>query len=143
MPMIMRSLIAIMVCIFVSPLGAGAAAFDGSSPLICAFSSAVECSPSGGCTKVEVEDMRLPVFVNIDFDAGTIRGRVENGRTTAIENVEHIDGKLILQGAEDGNEGDRDGTGWTVSISEDSGKMAAVAVGDQIAFILFGACTPQ
>lgn len=141
--MISRSLIIVMVCIFISPLGLGAAGFDGSSPLICAFSSAMECRPSEDCERVEVSEIRLPAFVNIDFDEHRIEGRVENGKTTTIENLEHIDGKLILQGAEDGVEGERDGTGWTVTISEETGNMVVVAAGEDVAFIVFGACTPQ
>lgn len=115
--------------------------FDGSSTLICAFSRAMECRPTEGCTDVEVEDIRLPAFVNIDFSAQKIEGRADNGRSSTIENLEHIDGKLVLQGAEDGIEGVRDGTGWTISISEETGKLVLVAAGDQVAFIVYGACT--
>ena len=52
------------------------------------------------------------------------------------------DGKLILQGAEDGVEGVRDGLGWTLAISEEIGRMVLTASGDNVGFVIFGACTP-
>ena len=52
-----------------------------------------------------------------------------------------VDSKLILQGAEDGVEGVRDGIGWTLAIAQDTGKMVLTASGDAVAFTIFGACT--
>ena len=57
--------------------------------------------------------------------------------------MEHVDGKLILQGAEDGVEGVRDGVGWTIAISEETGKLILTASGEGVAFVAYGACTPQ
>jgi hypothetical protein len=34
------------------------------------------------------------------------------------------------------------GRGWTLVISEESGKMSATISDDQVGFVLFGACTP-
>ena len=66
------------------------------------------------------------------------------GRTpTAIEWIEWADGKLILQGAEDGVENVRDGLGWTVAISEETGKFVFTAPGEEGAFVVFGACIAQ
>ena len=58
-----------------------------------------------------------------------------------IENLEKIDGMVILQGAEDGIEGVRDGLGWSMAIAEETGKMVLTASGDAAAFVMFGACT--
>ena len=63
-------------------------------------------------------------------------------RTSQIKQLEHIDGKLIIQGAEDGVEGVRDGVGFTLAISEESGEFVLSASGDAVAFVVFGACTP-
>ena len=52
---------------------------------------------------------------------------------------EFIDGKLILQGAEDGYEKMRDGLGWTIAISEETGQVVLTASGEQVAFVVFGA----
>ncbi len=59
----------------------------------------------------------------------------EGGRQTAIKNIERINGKTILQGVQEGR-------GWTMIISEETGKMSASVSGDGFGFIVFGACTP-
>jgi len=61
---------------------------------------------------------------------------------TVIERQEVVDGKLILQGAEDGYEKMRDGLGWTMAISEATGQVVLTASGDQVAFVVFGAALP-
>ena len=53
-----------------------------------------------------------------------------------------MDGKLILQGAEDGYAEMRDGLGWTMAISEESGLVVLTTSGDEVGFVVFGACTP-
>jgi hypothetical protein len=55
--------------------------------------------------------------------------------------VKRVDGKLILQGAEEGRPDVRDGFGWTIAIMEDSGHMVLSASGDMVAISAFGACT--
>ncbi len=57
--------------------------------------------------------------------------------------MELVDGKLILQGAEDGYQSVRDGLGWTITIAEDTGRVVMTASGDKVAFVVFGACLPQ
>jgi hypothetical protein len=61
---------------------------------------------------------------------------------TNIERHEVVDGKLILQGAEDGYENMRDGLGWTMAITEKTGQVVLTASGDQVAFVVFGAAVP-
>ena len=60
-----------------------------------------------------------------------------------VERVEHLDGKLVLQGADDGVEDVRDGLAWSMSISEDTGKMVLSAAGDGFAMVVFGACAQK
>ena len=122
---------------------AAAADFDGSKPLLCTAKQVIECPVAAGCAQVRSEIVGLPDFWRVDVAGGRITATGEDGRESAIENVEHIDGKLILQGAEDGVEGVRDGTGWSAAIDEASGKMVATAAGDAVAFVLFGACIAQ
>ena len=47
----------------------------------------------------------------------------------------------MLQGADDGIEGVRDGLGWTMAINDTTGKMVLTASGDSFALVVFGACT--
>ena len=60
-----------------------------------------------------------------------------------IDNMEVLDSKLILQGADDGVENVRDGLAWSMSIAQDTGKLVASAAGDGEAFVIFGACTTR
>ena len=117
--------------------------FDGSSPLICAVMDIVECQPGGKCQEVTAEDVGIPQFFKINFKEKKISATQSGGttRSTEIENLEHIDGKLIIQGAEDGIEGVRDGLGWSMAIAEETGKTVLTASGDEVGFVVFGACT--
>jgi len=133
----------IVITFFLIPLQAGAAGFDGSAPLLCSLTRAFECYEDQGCKPVSVQDMNLPRFLKIDVPQKKVTGVKEGGRTTEIMNVREIDGKLILQGAEETIENVRDGLGWTVAIMEDSGNMILTGSGDDVGFSVFGACIPQ
>jgi 6-phosphogluconate dehydrogenase len=117
--------------------------FDGSKELICAVMDLVECQPGGKCQQVTAEDVGIPRFLKINFKEKNISAIQADGskRSTAIENFEKIDGKVIIQGAEDGIEGVRDGVGWSLAIAEETGKTVLTASGDEVGFVIFGACT--
>ena len=117
--------------------------FDGSKPLICALMDLVECQPGGQCQSKSAEELGLPQFVRINFQEKKISSTQSGGseRDTAIERLEQIDGKLIIQGAEDGIRDVRDGVGWSLAIAEETGKLVLTASGDEVAFVVFGACT--
>lgn len=119
--------------------------FDGSRSLLCATMDVVECLPGGNCQRVTHDSIDVPKFVIINFKDNnlSIPGAPKNRPPSKIERTESVDGKLILQGAEDGIEGVRDGLGWTIAISEQTGDMVFSASGEQVAFVVFGACTPQ
>ncbi|HBH62756.1 MAG TPA: hypothetical protein DDX85_13675 [Nitrospiraceae bacterium] len=137
----------IVTCIVITfmliPLGAGAAGFDGSAPLLCSLTRAFECHEDNGCIAALVTDLNLPRFFKIDVTQKKVTGVKEGGRTTDIQNVREVDGKLILQGAEDAVENVRDGIGWTVAVMEDSGNLVLTGSGDDVGFTVFGACIPQ
>ena len=134
-------LMGLIICIFSFPALAGD--FDGSKELICAVMDLVECQPGGKCQQVTAEDVGIPQFLKINFKEKKISATHADGsqRSTAIENFEKIDGKLIIQGAEDGIEGVRDGVGWSLAIAEETGKTVLTASGDEVGFVIFGACT--
>jgi len=119
--------------------------FDGSKPLLVSVARIMECTPVEGCKDVSVDKVGLPRFLKIDFAKKTIRPARdgEDIPDTAIERSERVDGKLILQGAEDGYANMRDGLGWTMAISEDSGQVVLTTSGDEAAFVVFGACLPM
>jgi hypothetical protein len=134
----------ILLCICIVPLTSVADDFDGSRPLLFSVTSAMECTPDNGCRAVTIESIELPRFLKIDLNQKTI-GPVSASDArpdSVIERMERVDGKLILQGAEDGYESVKDGLGWTIAISEDTGRVVMTASGDQVAFVVFGACLP-
>ena len=126
-----------------SPVGVAAEGFDGSAPLLCALADYLECDASAACREVTAESIRAPRFLKIDFEGKQINATREaaSERHSAIDHMEAVDGKLILQGVEDGVEGVRDGLGWSLAIAEDTGKLVLSASGDEVGFVAFGACT--
>ncbi len=100
--------------------------------------------PDGTCREVPLASVELSQFLKIDFTKKTIRPAAAGDKTpaTVIERQEVVDGKLILQGAEDGYEKMRDGLGWTLAISVETGQVVLTASGDQVAFVVFGAALP-
>lgn len=133
----------LLIVFVLLPLSAIAEDFDGSRTLLCSLNNAMECTAEAGCKTVTPDSIAAPDFLKIDFGKKTITGVSEgvSRRTTAVENKALIDGKLILHGAEDGVEGVRDGLGWSMSIMEDTGKMVLTGSGNDVGFVIFGACT--
>jgi len=137
----------VVAVVSLSPLSfnAQAASFDGSQNLLCAPQVAIECGPNGKCEQAMAASVNLPSFFEIDFSAKELSAIVEsdNKRTSTIKSMEMLDGKLFLQGADDGVEGVRDGLAWSMSITQDSGRLVISASGEHEAFVVFGACTPR
>lgn len=119
-----------------------AAVFDGSQALLCASQQVNECIPGYACTTVLPVDVNFPDFFTVDAGARSISGQHGDGIAahTPVERLEHLDGKLILQGADDGSASERDGTGWTLVINETSGRMLMTVAGDGFVVVVSGAC---
>ena len=135
----------VMLLIFAVPYTVVAGSFDGSKNLLCAPQSAVECGPDANCQQVSPTSVNLPDFFQINFKKKMIT-RVSNSEKhqgSKIDNMEVLDSKLILQGADDGVEGVRDGLAWSMTIAQDTGKLIASAAGESEAFVIYGACTPR
>ena len=133
------------LCIIVTASTVGAGDFDGIKPLLLSVIRVIECTPDGTCQEVAAASVGLPQFLKIDFADKTIRPAAagEEMPPSVIERQEVVDGKLILQGAEDGYEKVHDGLGWTMAISETTGQVVLTGSGEQVAFVVFGACLPQ
>ena len=135
--------LAVFICIL--PFSAQAGSFDGSQNLLCAPQVAIECGPDGKCEQAMAASINLPNFFMIDFSSKelTAISESENRRTSKIKSMEFLDGKLFLQGAEDGVEGVKDSLAWSMAISQDNGRLVVSASGGNEAFVIFGACTPK
>ena len=141
MKLIAKCLGLIFGCVLAS---AASAQVDGSENVICATVEITECVPDRGCQPVSAREAGIPRFLRIDFAGQQITRTKPGGDdvTSPIERSEEVDGRLILQGAEDGVEGVPDGIGWSLSIDQASGDMVLTASGADVAFVIFGACTP-
>lgn len=134
-----------LLCIPVTPLLSMASDFDGSKPLLCTVIDVTECIMGDGCKEVTAEEINLPRYLWINVAKKTIQSKKtgDDSRKSKIEHVKNVDGKLMLQGAEQGRENVRDGYGWTIAIMEDTGQMVLTASGDLVGDVAFGICTLQ
>jgi len=126
------------------PSGTFAGDYDGSKPILISVLRVNGCLDDGTCYPMTVEEANLPQFFKVDFESKKISRVAFNSDLpdSIIKRMEHVDGKLILQGAEDGFEDVRDGFGWTVAIAEDTGKVVLTASGEGVAYVVFGASVP-
>jgi hypothetical protein len=125
-----------VVTICLAPYGAGAAGkYDGSTPLLCVPVTVNECGPEGACRRVTADAVNLPQFVKVDVKSLKIHA-VETGLASSVGSVEHVNGDMILHGGQDGR-------GWTMTISEETGRMLTAITADGAGFVVFGACTLQ
>ena len=119
-----------------------AAALDVSSPFICSSNEVFECDRGADCKRTTPEAIDAPALLLVDTEKNEIKPlpQREAGSASTIERMERVDNKLILQGAEDGREGVRDGLGWTLAVAEDTGHMVVTASGEDVGFVIFGVC---
>ena len=109
--------------------------FDGSKPLVCAMIEAFECGPDTGCESGTPESNGLSRFLRVDVDKKEIlTTKQSEERASKIEKVDHAGGVLLLSGTQNAR-------GWNLAINESTGYMVLSVAGDQVAFVIFGACT--
>jgi hypothetical protein len=137
-------LLVTLLCVPAMPFLAIGGDFDGSKALVCTVIDVSECIMGEGCKAVAPDEINLPRYLWVNVGQKTIQDKKtgDDTRKSRIESLKQVDGKLILQGAEQGREGVRDGYGWTIAIMEDTGQMVLTASGDLAAVAAFGACTP-
>jgi hypothetical protein len=130
--------VVVILCVLIVPLSGAAGDFDGSKPVICAVIETVECGAGAECQKGAARAIDIPRFLTINFNENMISGKSDDGklRTTKIQNMKRIDGKLILQGIQNGK-------AWSMVIMEKTGDMTISTSDEQVGFIVFGACTAK
>ena len=120
--------------------------FDGDNELLCSITQHFECTVDDGCRAVDAFEINAVEYMIVDAKNMEIENTqfdTDSGRlVTRIERVETLENKLILQGAEADEDEEIDGLGWTMSISDPTGTMAMSAVGENVAFVMFGNCAP-
>ena len=81
------------------------------------------------------ESNGLTRFLRVDVGKKEVLTTKESqDRASKIEKVDRAEGVLILSGTQNGR-------GWNLTINEATGYMVLSVAGDQVAFVVFGACT--
>jgi hypothetical protein len=120
---------------------AAAATFDGKHNLLCTTTEVYECDPAQACRVLQHADAHDIRHMKLDFKNKSVNlDHIASDHTSRIDRVEIVDGKLVLQGIEDGNEDDVDGGGWTISIDDRYGNMVFTVAGEGVAFVGMGGC---
>jgi hypothetical protein len=111
------------------------AALNTSAPMLCAITTIMECESSGECQRHAAQQHPdFPSFLRINVAQGVISDAANSGRKSPINASTRLDGRLILNGGENGR-------GWSATIAEDTGRLTAGVVASDFIFALFGACT--
>jgi len=118
---------------------------DGQTPLLCSVYQLFECDQPNACVAVTPDEIQGVSHLNIDFNKKTITkaGEVSAQKSDIMSIETGVDGKLIIQGIEDGEAEVRDGAGWTISIMDPEGTMVMAVAGDGFAVVGLGACVPR
>jgi hypothetical protein len=105
-------------------------------PMLCHLDRTLICTERRECSPDLTQNLDLPDFVKIAIDQQTISGERPDGQllTTKIDNVTEGDGRLILNGSENG-------IGWNMLITESSKKLVLTLLDDEVAAVIFGICT--
>jgi hypothetical protein len=129
-------LIALMVS--VAGLPSLAQEKEDLKPMVCAAIEIYDCGFGEDCARGSANDVDLPVFLSIDFEKKMITGTMDDGsvRTTEIQRIEQLAGGIIIQGVEDG-------LGFSLSYNSTTRKITGAVSGDQVGFVIFGACKPE
>jgi hypothetical protein len=92
----------------------------------------MECDAAGQCERQIPDGVNALRFVRVDVAAKAVTAG--DTRTSQLKGVANVDGELILQGSENGR-------GWSATVDEATGRMAAAVVDNDHIFSLFGGCT--
>jgi hypothetical protein len=125
-----------MAAVLVALPATGEAPFDGSTTLICASIQTISCNVDGLCESGDADDVRIPDFLKVDFKKKKITALdpERRGESTEIRTLERAEGRLILQGVENGR-------GWNLALSEATGNTVLTVSDPEAGFVVFGECT--
>lgn len=115
-------------------------ALDSSAPILCATTDTRECVDGSGCREVLPEEVNVPTFFRLDLKKGTVHV-LKSEEPNKAEHYEEVDGRIVMQGVQDGLPDVTDGAAWTLMVEQETGRMVGTAATLQAAIVLFGACT--
>jgi hypothetical protein len=113
----------------------GHAAFDGKTNLVCSVTDVIGCSDARACVQGPARSFDLPQFIAVDFTKKQVHATKESGENVVSPFKDPMEtrNQLVMQGVENGH-------GWTVAIDRRHGRMTTNTTGEDVSYILFGAC---
>lgn len=123
-----------MVVALASPASA-AGKYDGSKTMLCAVTAVSECTADGKCERSAPQaGNNLPTFLRVDVKGRLLTDNDGSGRKTEIKTSSMVDGRLMLQGGENGK-------AWSMVIASEGGAFGGSVVENDGLFAIFGSCT--
>ena len=113
---------------------------DTSKLILCAIRDVHECVDGTQCQEVLHEEVSAPTFLRINMRKKEVIVTDERP-PSKIEHTGEVEGRIVMQGIEDGHADRPDGVGWTLSIEKATARMVISAAAAQAAIIGFGSCT--
>lgn len=114
------------------------------SKLFCSTVNITECSLYGGCDETNAFEIDAPLFLRLDL-AGKMVETIREGdraQKSPISSMVRADKLIFLQGvAPEPQDGGPSALGWSISLDVATGHMVVTASGQDIAYVVFGACT--
>ena len=120
-------------------LASGAALADnleGADRLLCAPEQIMICVEEADCYPAHGSELGVPDFVIVDLKNKKMQTTKssQQTRTTAFSSVSRSDGKIFLQGVENGR-------AFSFVINEITGSLTVALSRDGVAVAVFGSCT--
>lgn len=128
----------IMAAVALTPLIMAAAVPGNGDQYVCSLSKAIECDGDLNCG-APAPQQPTPTFIHVNLDDSRITLLAppeRRGETTQIRAMEREGDQLILSGIEAGR-------GWSMNMSEASGKMSITINFGDAAWIVFGQCIAE
>ena len=104
---------------------------------ICSSGSVAVCCEGGACATGTPDELDIPQFIEVDM----VQKRVNTtkasqlNRTSPIDNLKRVDGKIVLQGIENQR-------AYSFLIDEKTGSVSVAVAHDGCTVTAFGSCTP-
>jgi hypothetical protein len=105
--------------------------------ILCSSVEATVCVLDGDCEIGAPWFWGIPQFIEIDLEAKQLSTTAASGesRTTSINNLLREDGRIFLQGVENGR-------AFSIVLNEQTGMLSAAVAREEVTVSVFGACTP-
>jgi hypothetical protein len=117
--------------VLLSPLAIVAAPLDGSTSILCAVNSVMDCD-TGNCERSSADEAQVPPFVRIDVPRRLLSS-IDGARSSPISQTQRTNGRLLLQGMQNQRV-------WGAVINEQTGSMWATVGEDDGAIVITASC---